>query len=156
LIFMSVIPDVAGFTREVALRALHAAGFTLRGETTQFDPDFDAGTAIGTDPPSGFEVGTEVPIIILNISEGPMPPTVPDVVGLSGQDGVATLRAAGYQVTSSFETSGEDDGGKVVSQSPAGGSFAFPPGPVHVGIGAPPVIPPPVTVPQTGTGSTSR
>jgi beta-lactam-binding protein with PASTA domain len=72
---------------------------------------------------------------------------VPDVVGFTGLDGVNTLRAAGYQVTSSFERSSEEDGGKVVSQNPAGGSYAFPPGPVHVGIGAPPVTRKPPTIP---------
>jgi beta-lactam-binding protein with PASTA domain len=137
---MSVIPETIGMSREDAIATLAAAGYSLRGEVHQFSDQYPAGISMGTDPPGNLELGRDVPVITLFISEGELPPTVPDVLGLSQQEGFRRLLNAGYQVTSSFETSSEEAGGTVVSQDPLGGSYAFPPGPVHIGVGSPPVV----------------
>jgi serine/threonine-protein kinase len=146
---MPVIPFVSGLSIGDAVTTLADAGYAIAGQRGQNDDLVPVGIVIDTDPPSGLELGTEVPVIVLVVSEGPLPPTVPDVVGLTGQQAVAILQAAGYQVTSEFVPSPEDAGGTVITQDPAGDSFAFPPGPVHLGIGAPPVSSKPPVTPRT-------
>lgn len=73
---------------------------------------------------------------------------VPDLIGLGQNQAFGFLAGLGLRGRTVFTPSSEEFGGTVVTQDPAGGMLIDPPGPVVLGIGAPPVVftPPP---PQT-------
>ena len=145
---MTTIPSVTGLTYNDALATLGAAGYTIAGSRFEFSDSGASGTVIGTEPPEGFELGTDIPIIVVIVSEGPQPPTVPNVVGGSPQLAVAVLQQAGYQVIEVFVETGPEGLGIVIDQNPAGESLAFLPGPVTISVGVPFPIDKPPTDPS--------
>jgi serine/threonine-protein kinase len=61
--------------------------------------------------------------VTLVVSDGPASATVPSVVGSSEDNAIAALEAQGFQVdTQDQEVIDPSQDGKVISQSPSGGS----------------------------------
>jgi serine/threonine-protein kinase len=108
------IPEVAGRPAEAARAALAAANLKARPEQV-FDDNLPKGRAVGTDPGAGSQVpwGSTV---VLRISKGPDLVEVPQVVGLSKQEAVERLRAAGLRPRFVLPV-----GSRVVEQSPGAG-----------------------------------
>lgn len=90
------IPDVIGLTVEQATKKLASAGLRTNVQDAKFD-DSAEGTIISTNPGPGASVkrGSSVNI---TPSKGPLLVPVPNVVGMSTDDAVATLRAQGFKV----------------------------------------------------------
>jgi len=82
--------------------------------------DKDVGTVTGQSPASGITVveGTQVRI---NVSQGPKPVSVPNVVGLPYDQAASELQRAGFNVSRIDEDS-DQAAGIVTRQTPSGGS----------------------------------
>ena len=89
------IPSVVGQTVEDAVAELTRAG--LDAQVVEVNSDEDEGTVTAQSPSAGTVVveGTQVRI---NVSKGPKPVTVPNVVGLPYDQAASELQRAGFGV----------------------------------------------------------
>ena len=112
------IPSVVGQTVEDAVAELTQAG--LDAQVVEVNSDKDEGTVTGQFPSAGTVVveGTQVRI---NVSRGPKPLTVPNVIGLPYDQAAAELQRVGFGVAR-VDVDSELAAGIVVDQDPNGGS----------------------------------
>jgi serine/threonine-protein kinase len=118
------VPSVVGQSQPGAEQTLKRAHLKYR-VVTRSSSQIPLGQAIGTDPRSGQAVapGTKVTLFI---SSGPAKKQVPDVTSEDQAQARAQLTSAGFQVSSTRQTSNTATPGNVLSQSPVGGTKAAP------------------------------
>ncbi len=112
------IPAVAGAgtTYASASAALTAAGF-VPSQNNEYSPTAPTGSVIGTNPPTGpLPYGSKVTV---NISLGPQPVIIPDVVGQSVAAATAALGALGLKVGGPYGPPGATT---VLSTDPPAGT----------------------------------
>ena len=112
------VPNVVGRSRDEAVSALTSAGLTPNVvPVNSLEP---VNTVLATAPKAGTEVieGTSVRV---NVSSGPKPVTVPNVIGSPFESAESTLQGVGFAVA---RENVEDAAaaGIVVGQSPAAGT----------------------------------
>lgn len=114
---VSGVPDVVGLPVDQAFVRLEAAGF--KGATRRVASKRRPDTVLAQDPASGTRAqkGTAV---LLTISKGGAPVTVPRVVGLTEAAATAELTGSGFRVSVS-RVSSTKPSGLVISQKPAEG-----------------------------------
>ena len=114
------VPSVVGQSLADAVEELTTAG--LDAQVVDVDSDRDPGTVTGQFPQPGTVVleGTRVRI---NVSRGPAPVTVPNVIGFPYEDAAAEIQRAGFQVAR-VEVDSDLTQGSVVGQDPDGNSTA--------------------------------
>jgi serine/threonine-protein kinase len=112
------IPSVVGQTVEDAVAELTQAG--LDAQVVEVNSDKDEGTVTAQFPTAGTVVveGTQVRI---NVSRGPKPLSVPNVIGLPYDQASAELQGLGFGVAR-IDVASELAAGIVVDQDPNGGS----------------------------------
>jgi beta-lactam-binding protein with PASTA domain len=112
------IPSVVGQSVEDAVAELTQAG--LDAQVVEVHSDKDQGTVTAQSPGAGTVVveGTQVRI---NVSQGPKPVTIPNVVNLPYDQAAAELRGAGFNV-SRIDVASDLAAGIVTAQDPSGGS----------------------------------
>ena len=112
------IPSVVGQTVGDAVAELTRAG--LDAQVVEVNSDREEGTVTGQNPGAGTVVveGTQVRI---NVSKGPRPVEVPNVVGNPYDQAVSVLQRAGFGVTR-VDVASNQTAGIVVDQDPAGGT----------------------------------
>jgi serine/threonine-protein kinase len=112
------IPSVVGQTVEDAVAELTQAG--LNAQVVEVNSDKDEGTVTAQSPGSGTVVveGTQVRI---NVSRGPKPLSVPNVIGLPYDQAAAELQRIGFGVAR-VEVDSDLAAGIVTDQDPNGGS----------------------------------
>jgi eukaryotic-like serine/threonine-protein kinase len=112
------IPSVVGQTDDDAVAELTRAG--LVAQVAEVSSDRDVGTVTAQSPSAGTVVveGTQVRV---NVSKGPKPVTIPNVVGLPYDQAASELQRAGF-VPSKLEQESDQAAGIVISQTPSGGS----------------------------------
>jgi beta-lactam-binding protein with PASTA domain/predicted Ser/Thr protein kinase len=112
------IPSVVGQSVEDAVAELTQAG--LDAQVVEINSDKDEGTVTAQFPTAGTVVveGTQVRI---NVSKGPKPVSVPNVIGLPYDQAAAELQGAGFR-TSRIDVESELAAGIVVDQEPSGGT----------------------------------
>lgn len=117
------VPDVVGDSQEEAAAKLAQEGLRIGDVEYAYNKEVDAGFVISQDPEAGSEVvvGSAVQ---LSVSKGEETGQVPNVVGLSQDDAIATLEAAGFEVKTTKEKSESVEAGDVIAQSPAAGKSA--------------------------------
>ncbi|MER7847585.1 Stk1 family PASTA domain-containing Ser/Thr kinase [Kitasatospora sp. NPDC096077] len=102
------IPAVTGKTKDQAMQALAAAGFTNVGQPDYKDDDTaPQDTVLSQDPAAGTPADPSAPVK-LTISQGKAKQTVPNVVGAQKEDAQNTLQTAGFQVDASKTTPTSD------------------------------------------------
>ncbi len=118
----SPLPDFTGQTVASATAQLSALGFTVTVSPDQVQSAQPAGTVASTDPPAGTRVSSGYDITI-NVSDGSLAKTVPNVTGESFADAKTAIVTAGFvtpaevcQVTTDATTDG-----KVLSTDPVAG-----------------------------------
>ena len=111
------VPNVVGQTESEAVDALTAAGF--ESDVTQTFSDKQKGLVVAQDPKAGANL-KEGETVVLAVSKGGKPVSVPDVVGTTSSEATATLQAAGLKVNVVGVPSSEPSG-TVVAQNPAAG-----------------------------------
>lgn len=130
---MVVVENVCGQTKEEAQQTLEAQGLYMF-EVAQQKSDQPAGTVLEQDPTGGSQVleGSTVNVIVAgdqnvdysddNKDSEAEKVVVPSVKGYLEKDAVNALNNAGLKVVKNYEYSDSVDAGKVISQTPAGGS----------------------------------
>ncbi len=120
------VPDVTGVTEQEANRRLRQANLAVGNVAREDSDDVPQGEVIRTDPPAGDEVdqGTVVDLVV---SRGSPTAQVPDVTNLPVDE--ATLRITGacdpdpcFDVSTIEQSNPDVDAGRVISQSPGGGT----------------------------------
>ena len=113
------VPDVIGDDRDDAVGDLRDAGLTPNVVPVNSARPVD--TVLATDPKAG-EVVVEGTSVRVNVSKGPRPIAVPNVVGQPYESAASTLFGAGFAVV---REDVEDDAaeGIVVAQDPAANSL---------------------------------
>ena len=112
------VPSVVGQSLANAVAELTSAG--LDAQVVEVDSDRDPGTVTGQAPPAGTVVveGTQVRI---NVSRGPKPVTVPNVIGLPYEQAASEIQRAGFGVAR-VDVDSDLAKGIVVDQDPNGGT----------------------------------
>jgi membrane peptidoglycan carboxypeptidase len=115
------VPDVVGMVQDDAKKTLVDANFTAIAQET--DSSEPAGTVVSQSPGGGSVVPLGSAVTIM-VSNGKTPKaTVPNVIGSPVDQAVATLKAAGFKVTVSYQTvNQQNQDGNVLNQSPPGGT----------------------------------
>jgi serine/threonine-protein kinase len=114
------VPSLVGESRDSAVAELTTRG--LEARVVQVNSDKPTNIVTAQDPRPGIVVvsGSSVRI---NVSSGPKPVAVPNVVGLTYDVGAAQLQSAGFTVGRS-DVDSSRPAGEVVDQSPPGNSTA--------------------------------
>jgi len=112
------IPSVVGQSVEDAVAELTRAG--LDAQVVEINSDRDQGTVTAQSPNAGTVVveGTRVRI---NVSKGPRPVSVPNVVGLPYDQAASELQRAGFAIAR-IDVDSDQAAGIVTDQQPSGGS----------------------------------
>jgi beta-lactam-binding protein with PASTA domain len=110
-------------TRGTALSDIDAAGLVVGTIIQQSSNTVPAGVVISQNPADGLtvEVGTAMSLVV---SSGRPPVTVLDVVGQTQAAATAALTGQGLTVSVTFSPSTTVAAGRVISQTPTGGSSA--------------------------------
>jgi serine/threonine-protein kinase len=119
------VPTVSGLTQAQAVRELKRQQLRTARIQRENSPDVPAGDATRTDPPAGVSVPVGSGVTLF-VSSGKAKVPVPDVTNQPQASAEGTLRAAGFTVTATTQTSSTVTAGDVISQSPPGGSSAAP------------------------------
>jgi serine/threonine-protein kinase len=141
---VAAVPSVVGMTLSEATATLHNDGFNAN--PSYVDSTAPQNQVISQNPSPGSPEA-EGTTINLSVSNGPPQVTVPDVVGYTSQQAVATLEQAGFKVSQQYTSTDPSQDNIVQAQNPAGNSQA----PAHstvtitVGQHSPGPPPPPTT-----------
>jgi beta-lactam-binding protein with PASTA domain len=115
------MPAVVGLTRSAATAALTGAELRASTVTEAWSRTVPAGEVVKASvaPGAGLKPGTEV---TLTVSKGPKPLRVPDQTGEPVDAAAQALRKAGFRVALTSENSTDVPEGRVLRQSPEGGT----------------------------------
>jgi serine/threonine-protein kinase len=138
------VPSVQGETVGQARLALTQAGLKVGPVRHQSSSSTPAGQVIDSSPTAGqsIAVGSSVTLFV---STGPAKVTIPDVTGETEAQAKSDLHAAGFQVTTTTETTSSGTPGDVITQTPIGNTLAVPGSTVNIVIAQ---APPTATVPD--------
>jgi serine/threonine-protein kinase len=114
------IPNVEGLTAAQAQTALTKAGLKPSAHSEP-NATLPAGRVISTDPPAGSSATPRSPVTV-NVSSGPAPVPVPELVGLTEREARAALKALGLSLGTVTQRAAQGQAPEtVLSQSPASG-----------------------------------
>jgi len=120
------VPDLSGLTEAQAVAALEAATLEASPILDTFSDTVSVGEVATQDPPAGATTAAGADVAI-EISLGPVPVTVPDVIGLTEDNAVAEIDAAGLNTGAvSFVNDPNMPRGAVLTQDPPPRSQAAP------------------------------
>jgi serine/threonine-protein kinase len=128
-----LVPDVSGLSQVEATQRLANAGFRVAA-TTEPSSSVPIGQVVRTQPSAGSPAAKDSTVTLV-ISSGPKQVTVPDVVGQSQASATSALENEGFRVEVTTVTS-PGSAGRVISQSPTGGSRANSGSTVTITVGA--------------------
>lgn len=128
---VQTVPNVIGMTQSAAGAAITGAGLTLGHVSYIYSAGGPSGTVTGQAPAAGITApaGSQVAI---TVSKGPAPSAspsaaaVPNVIGQSQSQAVATLQAAGFAAVVDQVPSTTVAAGTVSDQTPSSGVLAQP------------------------------
>ena len=141
------IPTVVGTTPAAATAALTHLGFTV--STTGVPPGFSATVAAGhvlgvfSGNAANPTTASHGSALVLQLSKGPPPLPVPDVVGIGGLRALATLQQSGFKPHPVHDYSRTVHAGNVIATTPVAGT-SLQPGRavlVMISMGAPTTVP---------------
>ena len=116
------VPNVVGEQQDRALSDLQDA--SLKGKTVQVESDKPQGQVISQSPKSGASVA-EGTSIKLNVSKGPTPVAVPNVVGSTYETASSILQAKGFAVRRT-DVKSDQPKDTVIDMSPGAGTLQPP------------------------------
>ncbi|MFF8367639.1 Stk1 family PASTA domain-containing Ser/Thr kinase [Streptomyces lydicus] len=117
------VPDVTGYTVDKAKSVLSSKGFTDVKQTTE-ESDKTAGTVIRQNPDAQTDQPKDTTITLVVAQPTPKQ-QIPDVKGQDAAAAEKQLKDLGFQVSKTEqETPDPNQVGKVIDQSPAGGTDA--------------------------------
>lgn len=127
------VPAVVGLPFDQAVAALEKAGFHgVKGET-RYHRTVARDAILQQDPPAGSLQKRGIDIT-LAVSGGQRSATVPDVAGLSQQQGRLAIENAGFQFGAASERTSDQPRGAVIGSAPASGEVIPLPATVSIAI----------------------
>jgi serine/threonine-protein kinase len=118
------LPPYGGDSVAEATSALGALHVSVSGQRSVYSSQFSKNQVVGTLPRAGTDV-TEGSSVILRVSRGPAPVTIPsDLVGETQPAATAELSGLGLQVTPQPRYSNSIPNGQVISTNPGPGHKA--------------------------------
>ena len=142
------LPDVSGMIEREATAELNDLGLRV-SVNEEFNDDFAEGEVIRTEPTAGTEVQSGDTILLI-VSLGPTPVTVPDLDEMTESEATNTLNAVNLVIrvaNTRQPVTNPDLDGRVVDQVPAAGTTAEQGDTVTVTLGQ--YTPPPTTTTTT-------
>ena len=124
------VPSVVGERRDAAVAELTTRG--LEANVVEVNSERPSGIVTAQNPRSGT-VLVEGSSVRINVSRGPRPVAVPNVVGLTYEVAAAQLQSAGFTV-GRVTVQSDRPAGEVVSQDPPGNSTASKGAPVTLSV----------------------
>jgi len=124
------VPSLVGKSRDTAVAELTSAG--LDADVREVPSDKAPGTVTAQNPRAGT-VLVEGSSVRINVSKGPKPVAVPNVVGSSYDVAAAQLQLAGFTV-GRVDVDSDRPAGEVVEQTPPGNSTATRGAPVTLSV----------------------
>ena len=109
---------MVGQNRDAAVAELADAG--LKANVVAVNSLQDVNVVLATDPKSGTEL-VEGSTVRVNVSKGPKPVTVPNVIGTAYESAESQLQGVGFAVARE-EVEDTEPAGTVVGQRPAAGT----------------------------------
>jgi len=144
------VPSVVGLLYDTAASQLQAAGFAVA--RVDVDSDQPPGQVVAQ-VPTGNSTASKGSTVTLSVSNGPTTTPLPDVAGQALADARATLTAAGFKFTVTFQdTDQEVYDGIVITQDPPGNTQQDPQTIVTLFVGR--YVAPPDTTPTDTTATT--
>lgn len=117
-----LVPDVAGMDQTEAANELTQAGLKFTYGPKEGSATVPAGNVIHTTPAAGASVAKGT-IVTITVSSGPTKVRVPYVRGLNEADARAAIEGKGLVAAESFQqVANPSQDGKVIEQTPAGGT----------------------------------
>jgi serine/threonine-protein kinase len=117
----AVVPNLVGEQSTTAASAL--TQLKLKPDVHAVPSSKPAGEVTAQDPPAGTKIPVGQPVRI-NVSKGPQPVAVPNVLSLPIDQATSTLEAAGFQVVSPHFVVNDQPANTVINQTPAPGTSA--------------------------------
>lgn len=119
------VPDVVGAAQAEAEKTIETAGLSVGAITQDFSDKVPQGSVISTTPAAGTRINHSSAVAVV-VSRGRRPATIPAITGMSRDDAVAALQAAGLTLGDSSEAFSDDvDAGHVISSDPAAGAQGY-------------------------------
>jgi serine/threonine-protein kinase len=112
------VPNVVGQNRDAAVAELADAG--LKANVVAVNSLEEVNVVLATDPKAGTEL-VEGSTVRVNVSKGPKPVTVPNVIGTAYESAESQLQGVGFAVARE-EVEDTEPAGTVVGMSPAAGT----------------------------------
>jgi eukaryotic-like serine/threonine-protein kinase len=138
------VPDVTGLSVDEAEAALGAANLAIGDRDAVFDTNVPEGAVVGTAPQAGSEVRPGTPIAV-QLSKGPAPVPIPDIVGARTNAARGALSDVELRAKVTERFSENVAKGRVIRVKPKVGTIVPAGGQVEVIVSK---GPPPVTVPN--------
>ncbi len=117
------VPSVTGLPQQEAVKSIEQAKLKVGRIESENSDNVATGQATRTDPAAGIAVPVGSAVTLF-VSSGKAQIPIPDVTGQSQAAATATLRGAGFSVSTSTQQSSTVTAGNVISQSPSGGTTA--------------------------------
>ncbi|MDN4481569.1 Stk1 family PASTA domain-containing Ser/Thr kinase [Demequina muriae] len=115
------IPEVVGLQESEALAALGDAGFPVGDPTFEYSDTIPEGEVMASTPAQGETVRHDKEVS-LELSDGPAPITIPDVVGSTESAAIDALEEDALVVTVERERTPDAPKGEVFRQNPEAGA----------------------------------
>ncbi|MFV0634708.1 Stk1 family PASTA domain-containing Ser/Thr kinase [Demequina sp.] len=115
------IPEVVGGTEQDAISALGDIGFPLGDTVLTYSDTVPKGEVMSVTPAEGKTVRHDS-TVTLEVSNGPAPIEVQDVVGMTEADAIAALGDDAMDVSVKYERTNEQPKGTVFRQDPGAGA----------------------------------
>jgi serine/threonine-protein kinase len=131
-----VVPNVVGLSYGDAQRQLEAASFSVQRGEVRFN-NAPKGTVIDQQPEAA-SISTAGIRVSLVVSNGPRLSSVPAVVGMSREQALAALEAAGFVTGNVSERASNEPRGAIIDSRPRPGAMAPTPSPVSLVMSAGP------------------
>ncbi len=120
------VPDVAGMPQAAASAAITGADLAVGTVTQAYSATVAPGSVLSQVPAAGESVSPGTPIL-LTVSEGPQPVTVPNAAGQTQAEAVTAITEAGLSVGGvTRQHSATVPWGCVISQTPEAGASVVP------------------------------
>ena len=117
------VPSVIGLPWPDAERLLQQAGLKPQRAEARFHNAAPKGTVLEQDPEPGSSVTTGTRVSLIT-SAGPKLGTVPPVIGMSREQALTSLEAAGFQTNEVSERASNEPRGAVIDSRPRPGAQA--------------------------------
>jgi len=117
-----VIPDVTGMTQENATAKLSDAGFVADPKTVTSTTG-DVGTVQSQEPAAG-QSASKGSKVVINVIARPVQAAVPNVVGMTKESAQSTITSVGFTPNVVNQVTTPANVGKVLNQTPVGGTLA--------------------------------